>query len=200
MTRSRTGAPLILLAAVLWGTTGTAQALAPATATPAAVAVIRMLVGGTALVVVATVAGRLGSLRTAPRWALLAAAVGVAAYQISFFSAVSRTGVAVGTVVAIGTAPVLAGLGGRALLGESLPRQWWVATALAVAGVGLLATGGRVHEVDRRGVALAVAAAASYALVRGGGEECARQGTPARRPGSGFRGRRDTARPACALR
>ncbi|MFC7645752.1 DMT family transporter [Streptosporangium lutulentum] len=41
---------------------------------------------------------------------LLPAAVAVAAYQLCYFAAVTRTGVAIGTVVAIGSGPVFTGL------------------------------------------------------------------------------------------
>ncbi|MBN1449530.1 MAG: EamA family transporter, partial [Anaerolineales bacterium] len=43
-------APLfVILASMLWGTTGTSQALAPEGATPASVGVVRMVIGGLAL-------------------------------------------------------------------------------------------------------------------------------------------------------
>ena len=41
---------------------------------------------------------------------MLIAAAGVAAYQLSFFAAVADTGVAVGTIVALGSAPALTGV------------------------------------------------------------------------------------------
>lgn len=43
------GAAWVLAAAVLWGTTGTAQALAPTGASPLAVAAMRLAIGGAAL-------------------------------------------------------------------------------------------------------------------------------------------------------
>jgi DME family drug/metabolite transporter len=71
--------------------------------------------------------------------------------------------VAVGTVVALGSAPALAGLGGW-LLDRRVPdRAWWLATALACAGVATLALAGGGSEVSAPGVALAVGAGASYA-------------------------------------
>ena len=44
----------------------------------------------------------------------------VAAYQATFFAAVDDTGVAVGTVVAIGSAPVFTGLLARTFASERL--------------------------------------------------------------------------------
>src|SRR3954452_9496733 len=96
----------VLLAAVSCGTTGTAQALGPDGLAPAGVGAARILVGGSLLVLVALVRGGLGSL---PPGAGLIAAAAVAAYQLAFFAAVADTGVAVGTIVALGSAPALAG-------------------------------------------------------------------------------------------
>jgi drug/metabolite transporter, DME family len=50
--------------------------------------------------------------------------------------------VAVGTVVATGSAPAFAGLFARVFAGEPLRLGWAVATLLACAGVGLLVLGG----------------------------------------------------------
>src|SRR5439155_2392088 len=113
---------LVLLSALCFGTTGTAQALGP-DASPAAVGAARVVVGGLLLVLVAR--------RLAPRaavpWsarAVLAGAAAVAGYQLTFFAAVHETGVAVGTVVALGSGPVFAGLLGRLVRHEPLTARW----------------------------------------------------------------------------
>src|SRR3954465_15511779 len=101
----------VLLAALCFGTTGTAQALGPAGLSPAGVGAARILVGGALLVAVSGLAP-LPRLRPG---ALLVAAAGVAAYQLCFFAAVADTGVAVGTIVALGSAPATAGAPGGGL-------------------------------------------------------------------------------------
>ena len=104
---------------MLWGTTGTSQALAPVGASPLTIGATRLLVGGTALLVVALVRGGLGR---GGRWPLLATVLAgacIALYQLTFFAAVARTGVAVGTMVAIGSSPVIAGLVWVLLFGAS---------------------------------------------------------------------------------
>ena len=158
----------MLLAAVCWGSTGTAQAFAPEGATPVAVGAIRLAVGGVVLLLWAVVRGALRCDRPWPRSATLAAAACMAAYQLCFFAAVARTGVAVGTVVAIGSAPVLAGLFGWWLRRERPGRAWGIATALAVAGCTVLSLGGGpvagAPALDFIGVALALGAGGSYAL------------------------------------
>ena len=65
----------------------------------------------------------------------------VAAYQATFFAAVDDTGVAVGTVVAIGSAPVFTGLLARTFASERLTRRWAGATALGCLGVCTLVLG-----------------------------------------------------------
>ena len=148
----------VLLAAVCFGTTGTAQAIGPA-ASPVAVGAARIVIGGALLVLIAR------GLRVAlPRRGATVAgiAVGVCIYQLSFFAAVNLTGVAVGTVVAIGTGPAAAGVLGRVVNGERLTGRWALATLCAAAGVVLLAGDGG-GTVDPAGIALAITAGLGYA-------------------------------------
>ena len=131
---SNRGAWMVLAAGVLWGTTGTAQAFAPAGATPLAIGAIRLLVGGTALLILALVRRQLHP-RGWPLWPTIMVLTGIALYQVCFFAAVARAGVAVGTIVAIGSAPMLAGVLGLVILGERPTPRWLFATLLAVGGL-----------------------------------------------------------------
>src|SRR3546814_11369925 len=63
-----------------------------------------------------------------------------AAYQLCFFGGVRLAGVAVGTVVGVGSGPVWGGLLGWVARGERPGRRWAAATALALVGAALLAT------------------------------------------------------------
>ena len=148
----------VLLAAVCFGTTGTAQAIGPA-ASPVAVGAARIVIGGALLVLIAR-----GLHVALPRRSVTAAgiAVGVCVYQLSFFAAVNLTGVAVGTVVAIGTGPAAAGALGRIVNGERLTGRWALATVCAAAGVVLLAGDGG-GAVEPAGIALAITAGLGYA-------------------------------------
>ena len=158
-------APLfVLVAAVLWGTTGTAQAFAPEGAGPLSVGAVRIAVGGVALLAFAAARGELGSLKGWPPVATFAAAAAMAAYQPFFFAGVSLTGVAAGTIVAIGSAPAWAGVIGLLFLGERPTPRWALATATAVLGSALLVgSGGGGVTVDPPGILLALGAGASYA-------------------------------------
>jgi len=157
------GPILIILAAMLWGTTGTSQALAPEGATSSAIGSIRLLIGGAALVAIA-VGRREFTFREWPLLPTLVGAVMVAAYQLFFFFGVGLTGVAVGTIVGIGSAPIFGGLFGALAQGERLTGRWIGATALAVGGCGLLiASGAESASIHVGGVLLAMGAGASYA-------------------------------------
>lgn len=150
----------VLLAAILFGTTGTAQALGPS-ADPLAVGSARIAVGGALLVLIARVAG---ARMPGQRVTVLAMAVAIAAYQLAFFAAIQLTGVAIGTVVAIGTGPAVAGLLGAVVNGERLTARWAAATTLAGIGVVVLVLAGSDGaSADPGGIALAVLAGSGYA-------------------------------------
>jgi DME family drug/metabolite transporter len=153
----------VLLAALCFATTGTAQALGPSGTDPVGVGSVRILVGGALLVAVALAVPGAFRGRWAPG-AVLAAAGAVASYQLAFFAAVADTGVAVGTIVALGSAPTLAGLLEWRLDRRRPEPRWAVATALACAGVALLALAGGEASVSAPGIALAVVAGGSYAV------------------------------------
>jgi len=153
-------------AAVLWGTTGTAQALGPDDVSSVVVGASRNVVGAVVLLAVAAARGRVGDPRHLPRRPLVLAALATAAYQLCFFGGVRLAGVAIGTVVGVGSGPLWGGLLGWLGRGERPGRRWAVATALAVVGAGLLATarsGDGGDTVDPAGIALALGAGLSYA-------------------------------------
>jgi DME family drug/metabolite transporter len=174
---STRGAWLVLAAAACWGTTGTAQAFAPESATPLAVGAVRLAVGGTALLLLAL--GRRQLHRGGWRfWPTAFAIAGIALYQICFFAAVRATGVAAGTVVAIGSAPILAGLIGLIFLGERPTLRWMVATAFAIAGCTLLVTGGGALTINPVGILLALGAGGSYAAYSAASKNLLRDHSP----------------------
>jgi DME family drug/metabolite transporter len=153
----------VLLAALCFATTGTAQALGPDSTDPVGVGATRILVGGALLALVALARRRHGG----PRWdakAVAAAVAGVAVYQLAFFAAVADTGVAVGTIVALGSAPTLAGLFEWIVDRRRPSTRWAAATALACAGVAMLALAGADADISAPGVALAVTAGGAYAV------------------------------------
>jgi len=158
------GVWFVLGAAMLWGTTGTAQSFAPAGFDPLVIGTCRLTIGGAALLLLALWRRELGSWRDWPLRGVFCSALFTAIYQVSFFAAVARTGVAVGTIVGIGSSPIAAGILAYLFRGERPGRRWGVATVVAIAGCTLLAlTGGGNVRVDPLGLLLAVTAGAAYA-------------------------------------
>ena len=153
---------LILIAAILWGTTGTAQALAPAGSSPLAIGALRLALGGSALALSAWLRGGLRH-RSWPPLLTIAAGAFVALYQVTFFSAVLKTGVAVGTIVGIGSAPVFAGILEYLVRQRRPGRRWYFSTAVAVFGCLLLVLQAGDIRIDGVGIVLALTAGFSYA-------------------------------------
>ena len=170
------GPVLIILATVLWGTTGTTQELAPDASSPLTIGALRLLVAAIVLIAIAGWGGKLRHLGNLRRPATLLAAVGVAAYQPFFFMAVDRTGVVMGTIVAIGSAPIFAGLLAWGYDRVPPSRLWTIATAVAVAGVSLLVAAGNELGTDRNGVVFALVAGAAYATYVIAARQLAREG------------------------
>jgi DME family drug/metabolite transporter len=168
---SAAGPAAVLLGAAAWGSTGTAAHFGPAGASSVSVGAARIVLGGALLLAIALAAppGRrpvrnLLAAGPAARFSLLLAALVLAGYQACFFTAVRLTGVAVGTVVAIGTAPVFVGGLSRLTGGPRLGRRWLLATAAAVAGCAVLVTGGQAAGINTGGMLLALAAGICYAV------------------------------------
>jgi DME family drug/metabolite transporter len=78
--------------------------------------------------------------------------------------AIQRGCATLGTIVAIGSAPIFAGILGWLVRGERPTQRWLLATAGAVAGCTLLVIDGADLVVNALGVLLALAAGASYAV------------------------------------
>ena len=170
----------VLAAAVLFGTTGTSQALGPAGTTPLSIGVMRMVIGGTGLAVIAFLLAARHA-RRRPVDAPAAPSLGIrslslmvltgaclAVYQPLFFLGTSLNGVAVGTVVALGSAPILAGLLEWALTRRMPTSTWMGATALATLGVVMLGFGGEAGDAgatDPLGLLGSVGAGASFAVI-----------------------------------
>jgi DME family drug/metabolite transporter len=170
----------VLAAALLFGTTGTSMALGPDDTTPLSVGAVRLVIGGTGLAAIAFVLARRHARHTArpaPRPGIRPVALMVltgfclALYQPLFFLGTERNGVAVGTVVALGSAPILAGLLEWMLTRRVPSTTWMLATALATVGVVLLGFGGEAATTgggggtDPVGLLASVGAGATFAVI-----------------------------------
>ncbi len=156
----------VLGASMLFGTTGTAQALGPPQATSLGIGAVRLSVGALGLAALALLqrpAGGRAWSRHLP--ALLLGGAAVAVYQLGWFAGLRRTGVALGTVVGIGSGPVMAGLLHLARRRGGLTRAWALGTAATVAGAAFLAARGAGDAAaDPLGLALTLCAVFGYVV------------------------------------
>lgn len=173
---------LVLFAAVCFGTTGTAQALGAPEVSALSLGSARLALGGTLLGLWALIATQrrrsredtgirlqATALRRPTRTHLvlvLVGALGVLLYQPLFFAGTAGSGVAVGTVLALGAAPVLTGLLQWALERRFPGLSWGVATAIAILGVTLIAAAGAgdAGGANLGGIAASIGAGASYSI------------------------------------
>jgi len=165
---SRFGVPALVLASVLWGTTGTAASFLPDAVSPLAIGASTMTVGGILLFLVSA-RQSLATLRDprARRW-LAIGAVGVFVYPLAFYSAMDQAGVAIGNVVALGSGPIFSALFEWLWERHRLSLRWALCAGIAIVGVVLLSTGRAVERgTDGNvllGVALGLLAGIAYAL------------------------------------
>ena len=112
----------VLGSALCFGTTGTTQQLGVPDISPLAVGAARLLCGSLFLFAFAYIQRtRRGSIRMSLR-DLLICGIGVAGYQLTFFSAVHITGIAISTVTALGSVPTFSAIVAYLVMGRSLPR------------------------------------------------------------------------------
>ncbi|MGW4695114.1 DMT family transporter [Kitasatospora cineracea] len=167
---ARRGLLYVALAATAWGTAGAAAALLfrHSGLGPLALTFWRSVGGAAVLLALRPFTRRAG--RPAARPAagrILLNGLGLTLFQSAYFLAVRHTGLAVATVVTLGSAPVLVALGGRLLMGERLGRAGLAAVAGALLGLGVLVLGGSDGSggVEPAGLAWALASAAGYAAI-----------------------------------
>lgn len=174
--RSIKGTILILFAAVLWGTTGTSQGLAPEGVSSSVIGTTRLLLGGLALIAVHVIINGNeiysnsktnednNSIKNIYCWIM--GIITVATYQITFFYGVKMSGVAIGTIVAIGSSPLWAGILGYIFLKEKPYRIWYISTIMSIFGLFLLIINPRSTNLDFSvmGTILTLLAGLSYAI------------------------------------
>lgn len=177
------GALLCLFAAVAWGTTGTAATFAPGVG-PLAIGAAAMGIGG--LLQALTAWRHIMSHRAILRaqttaWAI--GAVAVAIYPLAFYASMHFAGVTVGTVVSIGSAPLVSALIENRMDRRPLSLHWAVGAALGLAGIVLLS----LTEGDETltgnvplGAALGLLAGGTYAGYSWTAQRLMRRGVPPR--------------------
>lgn len=182
------GVLAVLFASVVWGTTGTAATFAPEVSA-AAIGAAAMGIGG---LLQALRAGR-SIVRSVPqllgfRPLLLIGGVSVAIYPLAFYGSMRLAGVTIGTVVTIGSAPLLSALIEFVFDRTPLTRRWTAGALVGLAGIVLLASaeGAAPHAVVTgeggglaAGILCGLVGGLTYALYSWSARRLMRRGIPA---------------------
>lgn len=150
------GVGSVAVAVSLIGTIGTAAELGADPLSGFATGAWRGVIGSFGLLALSTLLGQPPwRYRLPVRWVALGA-FGVVVSQLLFFEAMTRTGVAVGTLVGIGVGPLVAGVIDWVAYRRHPDGGWLIGVVLALGGVALLSGG--AEEVVWSGVVLAAVA------------------------------------------
>lgn len=172
----REGLTLLTLAAMTWATIGVAvsQLYAVAETNPFSVGLLRLAVAAPALMLLSRVMVGPGFWRVRPSHMLPMALMGAAfaGYQICYFAAIPRIGVAAAVMINICSAPIFTAVLAGAFLRERLTALTWAALVGSIAGTALL-VGGTPEATGPQlwsGAALALGAGLCYSLLALGGK------------------------------
>ncbi|MCC4818237.1 hypothetical protein BCU85_04985 [Vibrio lentus] len=167
----QTGTLAILFASILWGTTGTAASFAP-DLSPLAIGAFSMGVGGLMQAGLAYRKILFAFDKLLQNKRLLAvSALALAVYPLAFYSSMKLSGVAIGTVVSIATAPFFSALL-ECLISKknNINKRWLTSFAIGVVGIGLLvfsessSTNESGDDLKLLGIALGLLAGLCYAI------------------------------------
>lgn len=132
------GVIAIIIASFLWGTTGAAASYSPDVSS-LAIGAFSMGIGGVLLVITARkklfIDYKL--ILEQPKVLLLGAA-SVAIYPLAFYTSMQLSGVAIGTVVSIATAPFFAAILERLISKKKISLQWVLSFVVGAIGIALL--------------------------------------------------------------
>ncbi|MEN8422531.1 EamA family transporter [Acinetobacter junii] len=170
---SHSGFIAVLIASILWGTTGTAASYAP-NLSPLAIGAIAMGGGGLlqALLAHKKILDHLPQIKSYYPL-LLIGMISVAIYPLAFYSSMRMAGITIGTVVSIGSAPLFTALLEKIFDKKALSLKWFISFIFGVIGVLLLSVGethshGSTQSIstDQKtiGIILGLIAALTYSL------------------------------------
>ncbi len=170
---SHSGFIAVLIASILWGTTGTAASYAP-NLSPLAIGAIAMGGGGLlqALLAHKKILDHLPQIKSYYPL-LLIGMISVAIYPLAFYSSMHMAGITIGTVVSIGSAPLFTALLEKFFDKKALSLKWFISFIFGVIGVLLLSVGethshGSTQSIstDQKtiGIILGLIAALTYSL------------------------------------
>ena len=165
------GSIAIILACLLWGTTGTVASFTP-NVSPLATGAFAMGLGGLLLVLISLKRLKTDCLKLFSNYQLLlVGGLSVAVYPLAFYSSMRLSGVAIGTVISLASAPFFTVLLECLISKKIVSTKWLISFAIGVVGIVLLSMG-KVDDIQQHtqnmdhyfGMLLGLLAGLSYAL------------------------------------
>lgn len=164
------GVVAVFVSAILWGTTGTAATFVP-DLSPLAIGAFAMGVGGIlqCLVAIKSIAHQYKLLIN--NWSyLLIGGLAVTVYPLAFYSSMKMSGVAIGTVITIGSAPLISALLEYYFDNQKLTYKWLYGSIVGVIGMVLLSfTDSSIDNINSNsqitiGIVLGIIAGLTYSI------------------------------------
>ena len=152
-----------MAAGICFGTTGTSQTLLGKGISPLAVASTRLFIGALTLLLISRFTAKSSKTRIG-KSDLWISGLGIAIYQLSFFSSVRLTGVPIATITALGSAPIFTGVVAYLMVKEKPKRVWFIATVITTVGIVLLNLNHSDKGFNLGGVFLALVAGLGFAF------------------------------------
>ena len=153
------GVLAIIVASFLWGTTGTAASYSPGVSS-LAIGAFSMGIGGVLLVITARKKLLIDYklMLEQPKIFLLGVA-SVAIYPLAFYTSMRLSGVAIGTVVSIATAPFFAAILERLISKKNISLQWVLSFVIGAIGIALLTLGkdqsnNNAYSINQQGLGI----------------------------------------------
>ncbi|MCQ8877277.1 EamA family transporter [Pseudoalteromonas shioyasakiensis] len=149
----------IIVASFLWGTTGTAASYSP-NVSSLAIGAFSMGIGGVLLVITARKKLLMDyKLMLEQPKTLLLGAASVAIYPLAFYTSMRLSGVAIGTVVSIATAPFFAAILERLISKKDISLQWMLSFVIGAIGIALLTLGkdqsnNNAYSINQQGLGI----------------------------------------------
>lgn len=161
----------VIIAACLWGTTGVSASFAPEVS-PIAIGSMAMGVGGLLQTLIAAKTIQYYRFNLYKEWRyLLCGGLSIAIYPLAFYASMRMAGVTIGTVVSIGSAPLLSAVIEAIMEKARFSTKWIIGACLGIIGIALLSVAGQGHHASNNGYAniplgigLALLAGLTYAL------------------------------------
>ncbi|MCL7998879.1 EamA family transporter [Brucella sp. 21LCYQ03] len=131
----------ILIASIVWGTTGTAATFAP-DVSAVAIGAAAMGIGGILQALLAFKGISASRNALIAQWhTLILGAVAVAIYPLAFYASMRMAGVTIGTLISLGSAPLLSAMIEYKLDGHRLSLRWAIGASIGIIGMLLLCLG-----------------------------------------------------------